>query len=172
MVREISHWTLFLLVTLFVNVQIEAATLTVDDDGPADYTTIQDAIDDSNSGDIVYVYQGIYQEEVTMKDGVITSDSYSPVSPPYWYGVTEQEFQSEDSLALDPWVQCAYQFRLRVYSRTTNGYHYIISKEFNDHYFLNFGIAACNGADLNLSGFVDFGDFALFAAKWLQFCGP
>jgi hypothetical protein len=104
--------------------------------------------------------------------GLITSDSYSPVSPPYWTGVTDQEFQSEDSGSLQPWQQCAYQFRLRAYSRATNGYHYIISREFNDHYYLNLGLAACGRADLDNSGKVNFRDFALFALHWLESCTP
>ena len=35
-------------------------TITVDDDGPADFSTIQAAIDDSNDGDTVLVADGIY----------------------------------------------------------------------------------------------------------------
>jgi len=39
-------------------------TIYVDDDGGADYTTIQDAVNAANEGDTVYVYSGTYQESV------------------------------------------------------------------------------------------------------------
>jgi len=42
----------------------------VDDDGPADFNSIQAAIDDANEGDKVFVGPGTYKEDVTMKDGV------------------------------------------------------------------------------------------------------
>ncbi|MCD4741777.1 MAG: right-handed parallel beta-helix repeat-containing protein [Desulfobacteraceae bacterium] len=71
--------------------------------------------------------------------GVIQSEHYNAASPPYWHGVEEKEFQSEDAAPgdLKPWESCTYQFRLRAWSRTTDGYHYIIWKEFNDHYYLD-----------------------------------
>lgn len=36
----------------------------VDDDGDADYTRIQDAIDNASDGDFIFVYNGIYYERV------------------------------------------------------------------------------------------------------------
>ncbi|MEW6743494.1 MAG: right-handed parallel beta-helix repeat-containing protein [Planctomycetota bacterium] len=41
-----------------------AATITVDDDGPADYDTIQEAVDHSSPGDTILVMPGLYAEEV------------------------------------------------------------------------------------------------------------
>lgn len=38
----------------------------VDDDGAADYTKIQDAIDNANQGDTIFVYDGIYYENVVV----------------------------------------------------------------------------------------------------------
>jgi parallel beta-helix repeat protein len=45
---------------------VSAATITVDDSGGAMYTKIQDAINASNDGDTVYVYSGIYYENVVV----------------------------------------------------------------------------------------------------------
>lgn len=44
----------------------EPRTWIVDDDGPADFHTIQEAINAANSGDIVYVKEGIYYENVVV----------------------------------------------------------------------------------------------------------
>ena len=74
--------------------------------------------------------------------GDIARDQFvgSHDTTPYWYGVNEVEFNSADALALgqlvDPWQDCAYQFRLRAWARTTDGYHHIRGAEFNDHYYL------------------------------------
>ena len=38
----------------------------VDDDGGADYTKIQDAINNSNNGDTIFVYNGIYYENIIL----------------------------------------------------------------------------------------------------------
>jgi len=57
-----------LLVGIFLSVGLTTAentkTLYVDDDGTADYTRIQDAIDNATDGDTVYVYNGAYHENV------------------------------------------------------------------------------------------------------------
>jgi parallel beta-helix repeat protein len=45
-------------------------TLYVDDDGGADYTRIQDAIDNASDGDIVYVFNGTYYENVVVDKSI------------------------------------------------------------------------------------------------------
>jgi parallel beta-helix repeat protein len=42
----------------------------VDDDPGADFTKIQDAIDASNGGDIIIVYEGLYQENLQIKKSI------------------------------------------------------------------------------------------------------
>ncbi|UCB58237.1 MAG: right-handed parallel beta-helix repeat-containing protein, partial [Thermoplasmatales archaeon] len=43
----------------------------VDDDGSADYTRIQDAIDNASDGDTVFVYSGVYYEQVVIDKSII-----------------------------------------------------------------------------------------------------
>lgn len=45
-------------------ITIHNDTIYVDDDGTADYTNIQDAIDNANDGDTIFVYNGTYYEKV------------------------------------------------------------------------------------------------------------
>ena len=48
----------------------KANIITVDDDGPADYQTIQEAIDAAIPGDTIYVYEGTYPEHVIVNKTV------------------------------------------------------------------------------------------------------
>ncbi|UCG70861.1 MAG: hypothetical protein JSV09_07655, partial [Thermoplasmata archaeon] len=55
---------LTIVLLLIITESSEAATITVDDDGPADHSKIQDAINASNPGDTIFIYNGIYYEEI------------------------------------------------------------------------------------------------------------
>jgi len=56
-----------MLETLFlVSVKAESRTWTVDDDGPADFSKIQDAINAASPGDVISVASGIYYENVVI----------------------------------------------------------------------------------------------------------
>ena len=69
--RRIAFFVYVLVVCLFAVTSLQAATYTVDDDDPsADFSTIQAAINAASSGDIVYVFPGLYYEQVDIKDGV------------------------------------------------------------------------------------------------------
>ena len=48
------------LICLVLAASSPARTITVDNDAPADFTTIQAAIDDANDGDTIVVADGIY----------------------------------------------------------------------------------------------------------------
>ncbi len=47
-------------------------TWTVDDDGPADFDTIQEAISAASSGDMICVYDGTYNESLTINKDSLT----------------------------------------------------------------------------------------------------
>jgi hypothetical protein len=51
---------IFVLACLLFAVVCQGRTVTVDDDGPADFNTIQAAIDDANDGDVVEIQPGTY----------------------------------------------------------------------------------------------------------------
>ena len=52
-------------------VRAEPRTWTVDDDGPADFHTIQEAVNAASLGDTVFVYNGTYHEDVLVnKTGI------------------------------------------------------------------------------------------------------
>jgi len=48
----------------------ESTTWTVDDDGPADFHTIQEAINAASLGDTIYVHNGTYYEQVVVNKSV------------------------------------------------------------------------------------------------------
>jgi len=58
-----------------------ARTITVDNDGPADFNNIQAAIDDSNDGDIIIVAEGTYFENINFNGRNITLTSTNPQNP-------------------------------------------------------------------------------------------
>jgi parallel beta-helix repeat protein len=70
--KVVAVWVslLFLLCTITIVLEIPpkvtAATITVDDDGPAHYVKIQDAINSSTTGDTIYVHSGTYRENLNV----------------------------------------------------------------------------------------------------------
>jgi len=51
-------------------VGVARASITVNDDGGADYTTIQAAIDNASDNETIYVWEGIYYENITVNKSV------------------------------------------------------------------------------------------------------
>jgi parallel beta-helix repeat protein len=74
--KFVAALTVFLLV-----VPGWGKTLTVDDDGPADYQTIQAAIDHSSGGDTIVVRPGTYGEKVAFGGRRVTVRSEDPGNP-------------------------------------------------------------------------------------------
>ncbi len=56
---------------MWLNIQNMSRTITVDDDGNADFTRIQDAINASMDGDTVFVFNGTYYENVIVNKSII-----------------------------------------------------------------------------------------------------
>ncbi|MGD8565889.1 MAG: pectinesterase family protein, partial [Candidatus Bathyarchaeota archaeon] len=58
----------FLLLSLFTFafyvLPVESETWSVDDDGPADFRSIQEAINNASSGDTIFVHNGTYYEKI------------------------------------------------------------------------------------------------------------
>jgi parallel beta-helix repeat protein len=105
--------------------------------------------------------------------GYVAADQYvgsNDGSPPYWQGVMAT-FNSWDAMKaghLDPWQDpgCAYQFHLRAWARTTNGFTHIRSATFNDHYYIQINSTNFCKGDLNNSGTVDGSDLKIFADEY------
>ena len=76
---------LFLLVSLYSNSIVSETSnkniIYVDDDGIADFSKIQDAINNSFDGDIIFVYNGVYFENLIINKSVIMNgeDKYNTI---------------------------------------------------------------------------------------------
>ncbi len=70
-----------LLMASALSIPCLGATITVDDNGPADYTTIQQAIDQSQDGDVIVVRPGTYAERVVFNGRRVTVRSDDPNDP-------------------------------------------------------------------------------------------
>ena len=113
-----------------------------------------------------YTLQALYGKN---KDaGDIANEAYSGTGS--FHGIQNTTLYSQPRIPtyLDPWRTCAYQFRLDVWARTTDGFNYIRHRQFNDHYYINNACSWCGGADLNRNGIVGMDDLARVASHWLE----
>ena len=79
--RVQSICIILLLVFAVTATQAGAGTVTVDKNGGGNYTSIQEAVDNAQNGDIILVNPGIYPENVVVdKELTILSNSVSPVN--------------------------------------------------------------------------------------------
>ncbi len=83
--KYLTGATVFLCALLVVPATLTARTITVDDDGPADFNNVQAAIDDSADGDSVIVEQGTYSgpgnRDIDFNGKAITVRSIDPDDP-------------------------------------------------------------------------------------------
>jgi len=56
---------IFIFIYLLIAATCQARTITVDDDGPADFNNIQAAINDSNDGDVIEVQPSTYTRSLS-----------------------------------------------------------------------------------------------------------
>ena len=127
---------------------------------------------DDKIGD-TYINKHLYRYSLAAHFGSnesipIYSDNYSnhvdEDGPNLWGGVQDFVIPSEDEEPWRPDESCAYQFRLSVRSRTTNGYsrriHY---NEYNEHVTILLGEPgpSCNPGDVSGDGNVTAYDAAL-----------
>jgi nitrous oxidase accessory protein len=76
---RIKIYFLLVFIYLFIVGTAEAATLTVGENGQANYTMIQEAINNANDGDTLLVYNGTFSENVIVNRSVsIKSNSGDP----------------------------------------------------------------------------------------------
>lgn len=71
----------FLLVMPTITIVVKADDILVDDDGPADHTSIQDAINAANPGDTIWVEDGSYTENLTVNKAnlkILSVNGYQP----------------------------------------------------------------------------------------------
>ena len=69
------------LICLLSIITSEGEVITVDDDGPADFNNIQEAINYSQDGDIIVVEFGTYYENVLFNNKAVTLTSKNPDDP-------------------------------------------------------------------------------------------
>ncbi|MFC1676262.1 right-handed parallel beta-helix repeat-containing protein [Planctomycetota bacterium] len=85
MARRVTSVVVFLIVLAICQTALAERTITVDDDGPADFNNIQAAINDSNNGDTIIICTGTYtgqgNRNIDFMGRAITVRSINPDDP-------------------------------------------------------------------------------------------
>ena len=76
--KQKVHWSIryplfvgiLILLVLYFTINGSAKTISVDDDGGADYIKIQDAIDNATGDDTIRVHEGIYTESIEINNSI------------------------------------------------------------------------------------------------------
>ena len=76
--KNLNVWLAMAMLLLLMVSTAAGRTIHVDDDGPADFNTIQEAIDDSNDADTIIVKPGLYLEFVRFRGKNITVTNTNP----------------------------------------------------------------------------------------------
>ena len=76
-----KSWFVGIVFLLVIMAAATGKVIYVDDDGPADFNTIQAAIDDSNDGDTIIVQPGLYDEDIDFLGKNILLTSTNPTNP-------------------------------------------------------------------------------------------
>jgi hypothetical protein len=79
--KEEEMRSVTILLCLLLAIPCFGITITVDDDGPADFSSIQDAIDHSVDWDVIEVSMGTYSEYISFSGKEITVQSLNPYDP-------------------------------------------------------------------------------------------
>ncbi len=112
------------LIALFFGMSFgaSAATITVDDSGGANYTTIQDAINNAVAGDTILVAPGTYNEAITINKNALTIKST---------GGAATTFINSVNNTATPWV-----VRFGCNNVTFDGFTLRHYRNFNNEYML------------------------------------
>ncbi|MGA2093172.1 MAG: hypothetical protein ABSH16_07185 [Sedimentisphaerales bacterium] len=74
----------FVLICLMLTIPCQGRTITVDNDGPADFNNIQAAINNANNGDMVVVADGIYtgngNRDITLNKNITVQSQNGPTN--------------------------------------------------------------------------------------------
>ncbi|MFO7991108.1 MAG: NosD domain-containing protein [Thermoplasmata archaeon] len=135
--------------------------ITVDDDGEADYEKIQDAVDAASSFDVIYVFQGTYEERVSVSKPltIVGEMKYSTVVDANFSGVPLEidsdrvnvsSMKFANSGSDDPGVIILDQNNITVEDCSWEGnYHGILVKDTSD-----IVLEDCNIANSNKTGMI------------------
>lgn len=95
-------------------------TWIVDDDGPADFHTIQEAVNNANEGDTVFVENGTYYEHVTVNKALSVRGSGSESTTISGSQLDSAVEIGANNVDFGGFTVCSGDFGLKVYSHNNN----------------------------------------------------